>query len=206
MALGSISAVAKAKDAYGKIGVIWIDAHPDLNTPDTSPSQALHGMPLAALVGMGHEDYVALAGNKPVVKPEHIVYIAIRDIDPGEQDYINRFGITAFTMDDVNRLGIDEVLKQAKAVITKDTESCVISIDLDGFDPEDVPSVGSPAPGGLKPDIALPALKALASDVNFDLVEIAEYNPTLSGRDKTLSFIERLMKDILPAMQSAEAA
>lgn len=197
MAAGSISAVAKAKNAYGRTGVIWIDAHPDLNTPDTSISQALHGMPLAALVGMGDENYVSLTGNEPVIRYDSIVYIGIRDIDPGEQDYIDRFGITAFTMDDVNRLGIDNVLEQAKAIITKDTDAQVISIDLDGFDPEDVPAVGSPVPHGLKPETTLPALKKLMKEIDFDLIEIAEYNPMLAGRDKTRDFIEELLKTLL---------
>ncbi len=198
MAVGSISAVAKFKNAYGRTGVIWIDAHADLNTPDTSPSQAIHGMPVAALMGMGDMDYVEIAGDRPVINPRHIVYIGLRDIDPGEQEYIKRFGIPVFTMQDIRRLGIKEVFARAVALL-EGTVAKVISVDLDGFDPAEVPSVGSPAAGGLATEETLEALKELSEKVAFDLIEIAEYNPALPGRDKTYSFVEKLLNALLPS-------
>ncbi len=197
MALGSISAVAKAKNAFGRIGVIWVDAHPDFNTPETSPSQALHGMPLAALTGRGDADYVALVGDRPAVDPRKIVYIGIRDIDEGEQEFIDSLGINAFTMEDVDRLGIEAVMEKAKAIVSTDTDACVLSIDVDGFDPAYAPATGTPVPHGLQPDSTLPALKKLVADVDFDLIEVTEFNPTLPGRDQTYALVEGLFKSLL---------
>jgi len=196
MAAASISAVSAAKKAQGNTGVIWVDAHADVNTPATSPSQALHGMPLGALLGMGDADYVAVAGNTPVLKPEHIVYIGLRDVDPGERDYIAAHGITAFSMDDIRRLGVGEVFERAQKVISS-TKCKAMSIDLDAFDPAEVPATGSPVPGGLKVAETLPVLKKLAAGTDFDLIEVAEYNPMLRGRDQTAAFIEELLKTLL---------
>lgn len=196
MALGSLGGLAAATRSQGGAGLIWIDAHADINTPDTSPSQALHGMPIAALLGMGDPDYVGVAGNEPVLRPEHLVYIGLRDVDPGEQNYISELGINTFTMEDIKRLGINKVLELASEII-EPTPVKALSIDLDAFDPYEVPSVGSPAPGGLEVAETLPALRRLVADTAFDLIEISEYNPALGDRERTRTFIRELMKALL---------
>lgn len=198
MALGSISGLAEAKNAHGTVGVLWIDAHADFNTPETSPSQALHGMPLAALCGLGDKNFVAVSGDKTVINPHHIAYIGLRDVDPGELEFIAQYGITAFTMKDIEHQGLEAVFQKAKDVITNGTQTVAFSIDLDAFDPSEAPSVGTPVENGLRKSETLPLLKKLAQDIQPDLLEITEYNPTLDGRDVTFSLIEDLFKTLLP--------
>lgn len=206
MALASIGAVAAAGNALGDTGVIWVDAHADINTPATSPSQALHGMPLAALLGMGDSDYLAVAGGKPVLTPQNLVYVGLRDVDAGERNLIKEMNIANFTMDDIARLGLEEVLGRAREIIGH-AKAKVISIDLDAFDPREVPSVGSPAPGGLKVAETLPLLQKLVEATDFDLIEISEYNPALGGRDRTYAFLQGLMKALLaPVSRRSYAA
>lgn len=198
MAAGSVAGLAQAYGAQGRIGLLWIDAHADINTPQTTVTQALHGMPIAALLGKGDPALIALGGgDRPVLDPRHICYIGLRDVDPPEVDALRALGITAFWMADVVRDGLQNVLEQALAVIRRDTDRLFLSIDLDAFDPQDAPGVGSPEPGGLRAAEALPLLGAAARQVSFDVIEIAEYNPVYEREGKTAALVEDLLEKLL---------
>jgi len=194
MAAGSIAGLARAKNAHGKIGVIWIDAHADLNTPETSNSQAMHGMPVAALLGMGDEDFAGIGGGtQPVLKPEHIVYLGIRDVEPAEEEYMRELGIRGYNVEEVREQSLEKIMQDAVTKLSQETDCLVLSIDLDGFDPSEAPSTGTPVSGGFTGGEMFPVLRKITEAGNFDLIEIAEYNPALEGREKTLSLIRGLL-------------
>ncbi len=197
MAAGSIAGLAEAKNAHGRIGVIWIDAHPDINTPDTSPSQAFHGMPMAALLGMGDIGFATLGGRQPVLKPEHIFYLGLRDIDPGEEDYIKNLGIRGYSCTDIDKIGVEKAFQEALTTVSKGTEFLVLSVDLDAFDPSEAPAVGSPVPDGLRRKDVVPVLADMVKQSSFDLFEVAEFNPALPGAEPTYQFIRDLLKTLL---------
>lgn len=197
MAMGSIAGFARAKNAQGKIGVIWVDAHADLHTPDTTPSNALHGMPLAALLGLGDEGFCGISGGPPVLKPEHFVYIGLRSTELEEEGRIASMGIQAFRMPDVQRIGVQAAFEKAFDLLKDRVEYLILSIDLDAFDPSDAPAVGSPEPGGLRYHEVAEALKNITRRRHFDMIEIAEYNPTLPGADQTYTVLEAVLKAAL---------
>ncbi len=196
MAAGSIAGLALARKAHGRIGLIWVDAHPDLNTPDTSPSGALHGMPVAALLGMGDDDFKNLGGDKPVLRPEHVCYIGIRDIDPDEKSLLNRLPINSFPMKDIKKGGVKAAFDRAMASLAGKVDYLVLSLDMDVFDPKDAPSVGTPVQGGFDRQELLDVLADLARSRKIDLIEVAEYNPTLKGKART----RLLLRDSLRAL------
>jgi arginase len=196
MAAGSISGLARARKSHGRTGLIWVDAHPDLNTWDTTQSKAMHGMPVAALLGMAEEVFPGLTGGARVIDPKHLFYLGIRDIDPGESKYISELGIRHINVAQALTKGVEAAFFEAAETLKGQVDSLVLSIDVDSFDPVDAPSVGSPVLEGFHPDEVLPVLRALARNFKFDLIEIAEYNPTLPGKEKT----RELVRDMLEAL------
>ena len=202
MGAASIAGLAKEKGAHGRIGVLWVDAHADINTPSTSPSQALHGMPVAALLGLGDKDFASLGGDVPVLKPENICYVGLRDVDDGEVNYMKELGVSGFYMKDIKEKGLVKVMREAMAVITKNTDHLFFSMDIDGLDPEYAPATGTAVSGGLNLDDLCHALGGVLADNDFDGFEIAEYNPTLGGKDKTTETICTLLKTLTGAKSS----
>jgi arginase len=197
MGAGSISGLAAAKNAHGRIGVLWIDAHADMNTPDTSHTQAFHGMPVTALFGMGDHEYASLAGENSVLRPEHICFIGLRDLDEAEERYMEELGINAFYMRDVKKEGLAKVMNEALSIITSDTDYRFLSLDVDGLDPEDAPATGTAVEDGIRVAELLPLLQKTVHDIHFDGFEIAEYNPMLPGKEKTTETICSLLKTML---------
>ena len=192
MAAGSVAGLVRAKQSHGKTGLIWIDAHPDLNTDETSPSGALHGMPIAALLGIGDPDFATLAGPTPALKPEHIFYIGIRDIDDGEQNYITKHDIPGLTGAEVRETGIAAAIDTALETLRPKVDHLALSFDLDSLDPSDAPAVGTPVKGGIPLNDLVPVWQKMLRDVEFDLIEIAEFNPTLDGVNTTRAAIYSL--------------
>lgn len=195
MALGSLSGLAQAHKAHGRTGVIWIDAHPDINTPETSQTQAYHGMPVAALLGIGDADFVALGGGRPILKPENIAYLGLRDVDPPEAKYMGDNGIVSYDMRAIASLGAPEAFSRAMAEISGRTDYMALSIDLDAFDPGETPAVGTPVPGGIRGGDLFPAMAHIAERI--DLLEIVEYNPSLPGAAQTAEFTCDLLRLLL---------
>ncbi|MBV8113120.1 MAG: arginase, partial [Silvibacterium sp.] len=150
VAAGTVSGVAEFyRRDNKKIGLIWIDAHSDINTPESSPSGNVHGMPLAALLGLGPEPLANILGFSPKVVPENTVLIGVRDIDATEKENIRRAGITeVYTMRDIDERGMRTVMEEALRAAGRGTAGYHVSLDMDWIDPEDAPGVGTPVRGG----------------------------------------------------------
>ena len=180
IAMGTVSGVsAHFRGQERRAGLIWFDAHGDMNLPETSPSGNVHGMPLAHLLGYGDPELSAILQAKPAVRPENVALIGIRDIDRKERKFINESGITAFTMRDIDQLGMSEVSKRALAVVNADTAGFHVSFDLDGCDPEVIPGSGTLVPGGVSFREAHLLLEDCANDGRMISMEVVELNPFL---------------------------
>ncbi|HUA91737.1 MAG TPA: arginase [Terracidiphilus sp.] len=187
LAAGSVSGVAEFYRRRGqKIGILWIDAHADLNTPETSPSGNVHGMPLAALMGLGPEPLANLLGFSPKIAPENTVLIGVRDIDAAERENIRRAGIAeVYTMRDIDERGMRTVMEEALRAAGRGTAGYHVSLDLDWIDPEDAPGVGTPVRGGATYREAHLAMEILADHGRLLSFEIVEVNPVIDEHNRT---------------------
>lgn len=199
MAAGTIAGFAQAKKAHGRIGLIWVDAHSDIHTPETSHSQALHGMPVASLLGLGDKKFATIGGAEPVLKPQNVVYIGLRSTEPEENRRISDLGIHAFNMAEISGADMKKVFSKALKAISKDIDYLVLSIDLDAFDPGTAPAVGSPEAQGFKREEILGALRDLSKLRAPDMVEVVEFNPRLAGAEQTYALLEDVLKAALSA-------
>ena len=187
LAAGSISGVAEFYRRRGqKIGVIWIDAHSDINTPQTSPSGNVHGMPLAALLGLGPEPLGNIFGYAPKIAAENTVQVGVRDIDAAERENIRRAGVTeVYTMRDIDERGMRAVMEEALRTAGNGTAGYHVSLDMDWIDPEDAPGVGTPVRGGATYREAHLAMEILADHDRLLSFEIVEVNPILDEHNRT---------------------
>jgi arginase len=187
MAAGSVAGVAQFHHRRGeKIGLIWFDAHSDINTPETTPSGNVHGMPLAALMGLGPEPLANLCEFTPIVPPENTVLIGLRDIDASERANLHRAGVAGiFTMRDIDERGMRTVVQEALRIAGLDTAGYHVSLDLDWIDPEDAPGVGTPVRGGATYREAHLAMEILADDARMLSFEMVEVNPILDEHNRT---------------------
>jgi arginase len=193
MAIGTIAGAAKQ---YQNMGVIWYDAHGDLNTGETSPSGNIHGMSLAVSLGIGHPDLVNIGGFAPKVRPEHTVIIGARELDPGERDLIRQLGIKVFTMHEIDRLGMARVMEEAIGIVSNGTDGVHLSLDLDGLDPKDAPGVGTPVPGGVTYRESHLAMEMLAEAGILTSAEFVEVNPILDRENQTAKVAVALMGSV----------
>lgn len=182
ISIGSIAGIAKHKK---NLGVIWFDAHGDMNTDQTTPSGNIHGMPLAIGLGLGHSSLVNLGGFSPKIKPEHVVIIGARDLDEGEKDLIKKIGIKVFTMHEIDRMGMAAVMEETLQIVTKGTDGVHLSLDLDGLDPLYAPGVGTPVVGGLTYRESHLAMEMLAESGALTSAEFVEVNPILDRENST---------------------
>jgi len=187
-AVGTWSGVAAAMGDE-PIGLIWLDAHMDAHTFETSESGAIHGMPLASLLGEGDEALSEVLTSRKKLLPEHLCLIGVRSFESGEAELLKRQGVKIFTMEDVDQQGLDSILKQAIEITTKGTAGFGISIDLDGIDPEDAPGVGSPEKNGIQAAPLIKSLELLSGHKNLLGLEIAEYNPHHDENHKTAQIV-----------------
>ncbi len=186
IAAGTVAGVANHfKKKSKSIGVIWLDAHGDMNTPDSSPSGNVHGMPLASIMGHGPAQLTDLATTKPMVEPRNVSLVGIRDLDAKERKLIKETGVHIFTMRDIDERGMREVMAEALRFASDDTAGIAVSLDMDFVDPTDAPGVGTPVRGGATYREAHLALEMIADSraaVSFELVEI---NPVIDLHNKT---------------------
>jgi arginase len=198
LSAGSIAGVATALAERGQqLGVIWLDAHGDINTPESSLSGNVHGMPVAHLLGLGDPDLSSIATPKPALRPEHLVYVGLRDVDAAESKAIRELGIHAYTMRDVDERGLTTVLREAIARVGAATGGIYLSCDADWIDPSEAPGVGTPVPGGATYREAHLAMELLADTgrlVGMDLVEI---NPVLDRANRTAELAVELIASAL---------
>lgn len=190
IAMGTIAGVAKHVQ---NLGVIWFDAHGDLNTGETSPSGNIHGMPLAASIGIGHERLVKIGGYSPKLKAENIVIIGARDLDKGERDLIKEIGMKVYTMHEIDKLGMARVMEEAIYHVSKGTDGVHLSLDLDGLDPHDAPGVGTPVIGGISYREGHLAMEILADADILVSAEFVEVNPILDQQNMTARVAVALM-------------
>jgi len=185
-AIGTISGIARAyRTRRKRIGVVWVDAHTDMNTPDTTVSGNIHGMPLAALLGYGPRELVAIAGEEPALLPEHVAIIGVRDVDRSETSLVSRTGVRVYTMSDLDERGTAACVKEAFEAVSKGTSGVHLSFDLDGVDPNDAPGVGTPVPGGLTVRESHLICETAARTGRLVGMEMVELNPTLDVRNQT---------------------
>ncbi|MFB6079971.1 MAG: arginase [Haloferacaceae archaeon] len=192
LAIGSLAGTSR--DA--EVGVVWFDAHGDLNTPDTTPSGNVHGMALAAALGTGAFGEMAWAGA-PGLAPENVALVGVRDLDPGERERLRDGPVTAFTMADVDRRGIASVVEEALAVATDGTDGLHVSLDLDWLDPVDAPGVGTPVRGGVTYREAHAAMEAVADTGALRSLELVEDNPILDEYNGTADLAGELVASAL---------
>ncbi len=186
IAMGSVSAVAlHHASADQPLGLLWIDAHTDINTPETSPSGNLHGMPLAHLLGLGLPSLRALSGPRPAVNAQHVAVLGVRSVDAGERELVKRTGIRVYTMSEIDERGFAVCLKEAMQRVTDGTCGFHLSFDLDGVDPRYAPGVGTPVPGGLTYREAHLACETAATSERLLGFDIVELNPTLDEHNRT---------------------
>lgn len=166
-------------------GLIWIDAHGDFNTSETTPSGNIHGMPFAALVGLGDERLVNLGGHGAKANPKHSVLVGIRDLDPGEKKLIAKSGVRYFTMRDIDEMGIRKVMDEAIAITGKNGRKIHVSFDIDVMDPAFAKGTGTPSPGGMSYREAHLAMEMVADTGQLQSMEMVEVNPLLDDQNKT---------------------
>jgi arginase len=194
VAAGTVAGVANYfRMQQKRIGLIWMDAHSDINTPETSPSGNVHGMPVAALLGMEPAALRDLLGWSPKVLPENTVLIGVRDVDEAERENIRRAGVTVFTMRDVDELGLRAVMEKAIPIAAKGTAGYHVSLDLDWVDPEEAPGVGTAVPGGATYREAHLAMEILADDGGMLSFELVEVNPILDEHNRTAELAVQLL-------------
>jgi arginase len=180
---------AGVSDFYRKqkkeIGYIWLDAHGDMNTPESSPSGNVHGMPLATIMGYGAPELVDLMGFKPKAEPGNIVIVGARDLDAQERKIAKRSGVHVFTMRDIDERGMREVMADALKYAMDDTSGVSVSLDMDFVDPSDAPGVGTPVRGGVTYREAHLAMEMIADTESMVSLEIVEINPIIDEHNRT---------------------
>jgi arginase len=186
IAVGTTAGVAAHFHKQSKRGgLIWLDAHGDMNTPETSPSGNVHGMPLASITGFGPPELTGLAPVKPMVEPRNVVLVGVREIDSKERRFAKESGVHVFTMRDIDERGMREVMSEALRFAGDDTAGIAVSLDMDFVDPSDAPGVGTPVRSGVTYREAHLALEMIADSramVSFELVEI---NPVIDLHNTT---------------------
>ena len=194
MALGSIAGISSyCKKNKLKLGVIWVDAHTDMNTDETSPSGNIHGMPLAASLGIGNDELVNFYGFSPKLKPENCALIGIRSVDTLEKQNIKRLKLPVYTMADIDKQGIHVIIEKVLKQFRKKVDHLHVSFDLDVIDPSIVPGVGTPVAGGLGYREAHLLMESIAECGCMSSLEITEVNPILDDKNKSAIFATDLI-------------
>jgi arginase len=186
LAVGSVAGVAAAyRERQESIGLIWIDAHADMNTPETSPSGNVHGMPLACCIGHGPKELIGIFGFSPKVNPRNVVLIGIRDVDRRESEEVRASGVTCFTMRDIDERGLRSVIEEGVRIAGSGTAGIQVSFDMDSVDPDEAPGVGTPVRGGMTYREAHLAMELLSDSGRVIAMEVVEVNPVLDTANRT---------------------
>jgi len=186
VAAGTVAGVAEFyRRQNQKIGLIWIDAHTDINTPESSPSGNVHGMPLAAIMGLGPPELANILNFSPKIAPENCVLVGVRDIDAVEKENVRKAGIDVFTMRDIDERGMRTVMEEALRIAGRGTAGYHVSLDMDWVDPEDAPGVGTPVRGGATYREAHLAMEIIADHGRMVSFEIVEVNPVIDEHNQT---------------------
>ncbi len=186
VAVGTVSGVSKYYRDHGEaVGMIWIDAHTDMNTPDSSPSGNVHGMPLACCIGQGPPELTEIFGYSPKVDPANVAIVGIRSVDERERDIVQRSGVHAFTMRDIDERGMRSVFEEAIRLAGAGTAGIHVSLDMDAVDPQEAPGVGTPVQGGITYREAHLAMEMLGDTGRVVSMEVVEVNPVIDDANRT---------------------
>ncbi len=186
VAAGTVAGVAEfPRRQNQKVGLIWIDAHTDINTPETSPTGNVHGMPLAAIMGLGPMELANIFNFSPKIAPENCVLVGVRDIDAVEKENVRKAGIEVYTMRDIDERGMRAVMEEALRIAGRGTAGYHVSLDMDWIDPEDAPGVGTPVRGGATYREAHLVMEAIADHGRMTSFEIVEVNPVIDEHNRT---------------------
>ncbi len=186
VAVGTQAGAAKFfRDRGQAIGCIWLDAHADMNTPETSPSGNVHGMPFAATLGLGPEPLSGIFGFAPKIRPEHCVLVGARDLDSRERRQVRDSGVKVFTMRAIDEQGMRAVMEKSLALASEDTAGFVVSFDMDVMDPGEAPGVGTPVRGGITFREAHLAMEMVSDSKKMVAMELVEINPIIDILNKT---------------------
>jgi arginase len=186
IAAGTVSGVSHNFRRKGeKVGLIWIDAHADMNTPDSSPSGNVHGMPLACCVGRGPRELTHIFGYAPKVEGQNVVLVGLRDVDRREREIVRASGVTAFTMRDIDERGLRNVMEDAIARAGRGTAGFHLSLDMDAVDPDEAPGVGTPVRGGMTYREAHLAMETICDSSRMLSMELVEVNPVFDDANRT---------------------
>jgi len=194
LSMGSVSGVSNFLARENKnLGLIWFDAHGDMNTSDSSPSGNIHGMPLSALLGLGDSDLCSIGGDRAKVSTENVALVAIREIDVGEREVIRESGVRVFTMRDIDEQGMAAVVKEALEIVNDGTSGFHLSFDVDGLDPEIAPGTGTRVQGGVDFREAHLFMENLADDGRMTSMDVVELNPALDVKNQTAGVVKELI-------------
>lgn len=186
VAIGTVSGLARYYRKRGKrIGVLWVDAHTDMNTPETTPSGNIHGMPLAVLLGHGPPELVSIAGAQPALDPRDVCVIGARDVDPTERAIVRETGVRVYTMSELDERGTAVCVNEALSRVTTGTAGVHLSFDLDGVDPQYAPGVGTAVPGGLSFRESHLICEKTAASGKLIGAEMVELNPVIDSENRT---------------------
>ena len=198
IAIGTVTGLSShLRKHQNKLGLIWIDAHADMNTPDSSPTGNVHGMPLACCIGIGPEELTTLRGYTPKVNPANVALVGLRDVDRAEVPVVQRTGVQAFTMRSIDEQGLQSVIRQAIEIATNGTAGFHLSFDMDAVDPDEAPGVGTPVPGGLTYREAHLAMEMICDSAKMLSIEIVEVNPVLDQANRTAVLAVELVTSAL---------
>jgi len=194
VAIGTVSGVSRHfRERNQRVGLIWLDAHADMNTPETSPSGNIHGMPLACLLGMGPQPLTALAGFQPKVDPANTVIVGLREVDLTERPHVRESGVHAYTMRDIDERGLRAVMEEAIRAASEGTVGFHCSLDMDFVDPKDAPGVGTAVRGGATYREAHLAMEMICDSRRMTSMEAVEVNPVLDEANRTADLAVELI-------------
>jgi arginase len=195
VAVGTIAGVARHyRRTERKIGLVWIDAHADMNTPDSSPSGNVHGMPLACVIGLGPPELAGIAGHVPMVDPDNVALVGLRSVDDIERLSVRRTGVHPYTMRDIDERGMRQVMQEAIHHASSGTAGFHLSFDMDAIDPSEAPGVGTPVQGGITYREAHLAMELVCDSGLVTSMEVVEVNPVMDIANRTaLLGVEVLM-------------
>lgn len=195
--IGTWDGVTRATHHSGTLGLIWIDAHLDMHVPETTHSGAIHGMPVAVLLGYGAPELTGLAAGRPPLAPEHVCLVGARSFEPEEIEFARRHEVRVIGMEEVSRRGIADCLAEARAIAGRASAGYGVSLDLDAFDPTDAPGVGTPVAGGIRAGGFVDAWADLTRDPDCRGVEVVEYNPHHDNASRTAQLMGTLISSAM---------
>jgi arginase len=198
VAIGTIAGMSRhLRRRRQKLGLIWVDAHADMNPPETSPSGNVHGMPLACTIGLGPKPLSRLLGYAPKVSPRNVVLLGVRDVDQLEKPHVRDSGVRAFTMRHIDERGVVTVLREALEIAGSDTGGIHVSFDMDAVDPREAPGVGTPVPGGLTYREAHLVMEILCDSGKVVSTEMVEVNPVMDESNRTAELAVELIMSVM---------